>query len=371
MTDRPAPLPPGSTIGILGGGQLGRMLSLAAAELGLKTHIFCPDPESPAFDVAAHTTIAAYDDEGALEIFAGAVDVVTYEFENIDVSAVELLQKTCPVRPGPRALAVSQDRLSEKDFLVEAGVAVGAYRAAASEEELAEALAEIGTPAILKTRRFGYDGKGQARIASPEDAAAAFAALGRAPAILEAVVPFSREISVIGVRGVGGEVAAYDVSENVHRDHILHISTVPARISDATAAKALEIAEKILSGLDYVGVIGVELFVVEDQSGEGAGETLLVNEIAPRVHNSGHWTQDGCAVSQFQNHIRAVAGWPLGATGRHSNAVMTNLIGEEAEGWQALAGEPGASLHLYGKREVRPGRKMGHVTRLSPRGPAA
>ncbi|MBZ8133083.1 5-(carboxyamino)imidazole ribonucleotide synthase [Afifella sp. IM 167] len=367
MAEDGGALPPGATIGILGGGQLGRMLSLAAAELGLKTHIFCPDRESPAFDVAAHTTIAAYDDAAALALFAGAVDVVTYEFENIDVAAAELLEKTCPVRPGPKALAVSQDRLKEKNFLREAGVAVGAYRAAASEEELADALAEIGAPAILKTRRFGYDGKGQARIGAPDEAAAAFESIGRAPAILEALVPFTREVSVIGVRSVTGEVAAYDVTENVHRNHILHTSTVPAQIQPATVEKAREIAARILSALDYVGVIGVELFVV----GEGEAETLLVNEIAPRVHNSGHWTQDGCSVSQFQNHIRAVAGWPLGATERHSNAVMTNLIGAEAEAWQGLAAEPGAALHLYGKREVRPGRKMGHVTRLRPRAPAA
>ncbi|WP_026381523.1 5-(carboxyamino)imidazole ribonucleotide synthase [Afifella pfennigii] len=359
-------LKPGATIGILGGGQLGRMLANAAAELGFRTHIFCPDPDSPAFDVAAHATIADYDDEAALKAFAEAVDVVTYEFENIDVAAAELLAAHGKVRPGPRALAVAQDRLTEKDFLSQIGVPVGAYRPVASEAELAAALKEIGAPAILKTRRFGYDGKGQARIEAPEEAGEAFAAIGGAPAILEVLVPFAREVSVIGVRGLAGASAVYDVTENVHRHHILHTSSAPAAIAPQTAEAARQIAVSVMDALDYVGVIGVEFFVL----GEGAGERLLVNEIAPRVHNSGHWTQDGCTCSQFQNHIRAVAGWPLGTTERHSDAVMTNLIGEETGQWAQLAGEAGACLHLYGKREMRPGRKMGHVTRLSPLRPA-
>ncbi|MCT8268146.1 5-(carboxyamino)imidazole ribonucleotide synthase [Afifella sp. JA880] len=360
--DHTGALAPGATIGILGGGQLGRMLAVAAAQLGLSTHVFCPDPDSPAFDVSAHYTVAPYDDPRALEAFAADVDVVTYEFENIAVDAAELLAGTCPVRPGPRALEVAQDRFNEKSFLTGAGVPVGPYAAIGDLEGLKAALQHLKTPAILKTRRFGYDGKGQVRIDDAKDAEAAYEAIARAPAVLEAFVPFSREVSVIAVRGVNGETAVYDVPENVHRNHILHTSTVPANISLATRQKAAEIAATIVSELDYIGVIGVELFVIEVKG----SELLLVNEIAPRVHNSGHWTRDACVCSQFENHIRAIAGWPLGSVSRHSDAVMTNLIGEEAEDWQALAGENNCCLTLYGKREIRPGRKMGHVTRLQP-----
>ena len=353
-------LPPGSTIGILGGGQLGRMIALAAARLGLKCHIYCPDADSPAFDVAAARTVAAYQDEHALAGFAEAADVVTYEFENVELACVERLSEAVPVRPGPKALAVSQDRLMEKEFLAGLGIATAAFARVDDPGSLEAALDAIGRPAILKTRRFGYDGKGQAVIGESADAAAALAAVGRAPAILEGFVPFAREISVIAVRDAAGRFAAYDPAENVHRDGILHTSTVPARTAPETAKAARRTAQTIVEGLDYVGVIGVEFFVTE----EGGAERLRVNEFAPRVHNSGHWTEDACAVSQFENHVRAVAGWPLGPTGRDFDVVMTNLIGAEAGRWGALAADPAARLHLYGKREPRAGRKMGHVNRI-------
>ena len=357
-------LPPGSTIGILGGGQLGRMLALAAARLGLKCHIYCPDPESPAFDVAAAKTAAPYEDRDALSTFARAVQVVTYEFENVDVGAAEFLAEIVPVRPGPRALAVSQDRLTEKQFLNGLGIGTAPFADVPDDAMLGDAIGRIGLPAILKSRRFGYDGKGQARLAESGDPMAAYRAGGAGAAILEGLVPFAREVSIIAARALDGSIVAYDVAENVHRDGILATSTVPATLLPATAAEALEIARKILDALDYVGVIGIELFVVE----EGGAERLLVNEFAPRVHNSGHWTEDACLTSQFENHIRAVAGWPLGSPARHSDVVMTNLIGADAEHWQSIAAEPDARLHLYGKREFRAGRKMGHVNRIRPIG---
>ena len=354
-------LAPGSTIGIFGGGQLGRMLALAAAPLGLKCHIYCPDPQSPAFDVAAARTIAAYDDEDALARFADSVDAVTYEFENINLAAVERLAELVPVRPDARALAVAQDRLAEKAFLQDAGIAVAPFAGVDSTADLDKAVAAIGRPAVLKTRRLGYDGKGQTPITKDTDLAGALELVGGAASILEGFVDFTKEVSVIAVRGADGATACYDVVENVHRQHILHTSTVPAAIAPQTAADARRIAEHIMVALGYIGVLGVEFFVTE---ADGC-ETLLVNEIAPRVHNSGHWTQDACAVSQFENHIRAVAGWPLGPTRRHKDTVMTNLIGAEADAWSELAADPAARLHLYGKSESRPGRKMGHVNRLS------
>ena len=353
-------LAPGATIGILGGGQLGRMLALAAAPLGLNCHVYWPDADSPAFDVAAETSIAAYDDTTALAAFARAIDVATYEFENVPVAAVEALSETVPVRPGRKALAASQDRLHEKRFVSDLGIAVAAFAPVDDRASLDRALAAIGVPAILKTRRLGYDGKGQAVIRSAGEAGAALAALHGTPAILEQFVPFAREISVIGVRAADGAFVAYDPAENVHRDGILAASTLPAAIDARTAEEARRITERIVEALDYVGAVGVELFV------RRADAALIVNEFAPRVHNSGHWTEDACDVSQFENHIRAVAGWPLGPTTRHADVVMTNLIGEDADGWSALAAEPGARLHLYGKREVRAGRKMGHVNRLMP-----
>lgn len=349
-------LKPGSTIGILGGGQLGRMLALAAARLGLKTHIFDPAPNGPAEQVADRTTVAAYEDEAALLAFAEAVDVVTYEFENIPTSALDLLEAHRPIRPTRQALAVSQDRMTEKTFLQDLGLKVAPFAAVDTAEDLDAALATIGAPAILKTRRFGYDGKGQARIKAPEDAPEALAAMAGAPAILEGFVNFTHEVSVIGARAVDGAVACFDPGENVHVDGILSTTTVPARLSVSQRTDAVLLAGRILNALEYVGVMGVELFVTP--------QGLVVNEIAPRVHNSGHWTQNGCVVDQFEQHIRAVAGWPLGDGSRHSDVVMENLIGDEADQWPQIAAEPNAALHLYGKAEARPGRKMGHVNRV-------
>jgi 5-(carboxyamino)imidazole ribonucleotide synthase len=355
------PLPPGSRVGILGGGQLARMLTLAAARLGLDCHIFAPEPDSPAFAVAAAHSLARYDDFAALEAFARQVDVITYEFENVPADTAAFLAQHVPVAPGVAALQTAQDRVSEKSFIAGLGIPVAPFAAVSSLAELEEALARIGRPAVLKTRRFGYDGKGQTKILASTDPGAAFAEIGRHPAVLEGFVSFSCEVSVIAARGWSGEVAVYDVPENHHENHILKTSTIPARISSAVAGRARAYGGKIIDALGYVGVIGIEMFV--------SGEEVIVNEIAPRVHNSGHWTMDACHVSQFEQHIRAVCGWPLGTAERHSDVVMTNLLGEDAARWRELAAEPGLHIHLYGKREARPGRKMGHVNRLSPRQP--
>jgi 5-(carboxyamino)imidazole ribonucleotide synthase len=357
------PLPPNSVIGILGGGQLGRMLALAAARLGLRCHIFAPEPESPAFQVAAAHTCAPYDDADALQAFAGTIDVVTYEFENVPAETAAILARLKPLAPGAEALATSQDRLAEKTFLVRIGLATAAFAPVDDPAGLDRAVAQIGRPAILKTRRFGYDGKGQISIRHDTPLDAAWAAIGGRSAILEGFVDFEKEASVIAARGWDGSVAIYDVPENRHTNHILRQSIVPAAIAAETAAQARDIAARITSALDYVGVIGVELFLAR----EGGRERLVVNEIAPRVHNSGHWTMDACVVSQFEQHIRAVAGWPLGNTHRHSDVVMTNLLGDEVQDWQKLAGEPQAGVHLYGKTNSLPGRKMGHINRLTPR----
>jgi 5-(carboxyamino)imidazole ribonucleotide synthase len=357
------PLPPNSVIGILGGGQLGRMLALAAARLGLKCHIFAPEPESPAFQVAASHTCAAYTDFKALEAFAAAVDVVTYEFENVPAETAAILGRIRPLAPGAEALATSQDRLVEKAFLTSIGLATAPFAEVDGPAGLDKAAARIGRPSILKTRRFGYDGKGQIGITAETPLDAAWAAIGARPAILEGFVEFEKEVSVIAARGWDGAIAVYDVPENRHANHILRESMVPAAIAPETAKAAREIARRITAALDYVGVIGVELFLARK---EGA-ERLIVNEIAPRVHNSGHWTMDACLVSQFEQHIRAVAGWPLGSPERHSDVVMTNLLGDEAQDWQRLAGEPRSGLHLYGKTRSPPGRKMGHINRLTPR----
>jgi 5-(carboxyamino)imidazole ribonucleotide synthase len=346
----------GATIGILGGGQLGRMLSVAASRLGFKTHIFEPGANPPAADVAHAVTTAAYENEAALRAFAATVDVITYEFENIPTSALDLLETLKPIRPNRKALAVSQDRLTEKAFLTDLGLKTAPFAAVDDAVDLAEAIAEIGTPAILKTRRFGYDGKGQSRLKSAEDAETALADMAGAPAILEGFVNFTHEVSVIGTRGVDGEVACFDPGENVHRDGILHTTTVPANLTASQKMDAVLLTAKILNALKYVGTMGVELFVTP--------QGLIVNEIAPRVHNSGHWTQNGCAVDQFEQHIRAVAGWPLGDGKRHSDVVMENLIGDDMDRVPDIAKEPNAALHLYGKAETKPGRKMGHVNRV-------
>lgn len=358
MSEHP-PLAPGATIGILGGGQLGRMLSMAAARLGLRCHIYEPGAAPPAADVAHAVTTASYADADALAAFAAAVDVITYEFENVPASALDRLGALRPIRPGLRALATSQDRLTEKRFLQDLGLATAPFAPVEDAADLRAALEAIGCPAILKTRRMGYDGKGQARIAAPAGAEAALAALRGAPAILEGFVAFSHEVSVIGARGLDGSVACYDPGENLHEDGILRTTTVPARLSPGQRSDAVLIAARILNALDYVGVLGVELFVTPGG--------LIVNEFAPRVHNSGHWTQNGCLIDQFEQHIRAVAGWPLGDGTRHSNVTMENLIGADIDRLPALARE-GAALHLYGKGAPRPGRKMGHVNRVT--GPA-
>jgi 5-(carboxyamino)imidazole ribonucleotide synthase len=354
MTDT---LPTGSTIGILGGGQLGRMLSVAASRLGFKTHIFEPGANPPAAHVADRVTTASYDDLDALARFAASVDVVTYEFENIPTAALDVLEKTHPIRPNRRALAVSQDRIAEKDFLTALGLTTAPYAAVNTAHDLHHALDRIGTPAILKTTRLGYDGKGQARLHSRADADAALAAMQGAPAVLEGFIAFTHEVSVIAARGTDGSVACYDPGENVHKDGILATTTIPARLSPSQRTDAILLAARILNALDYVGVMGVELFVTPS--------SLIVNEIAPRVHNSGHWTQNGCAVDQFEQHIRAVAGWPLGDGSRHSDVVMENLIGDDILRVPAIAKERNAALHLYGKSEARPGRKMGHVNRIT------
>lgn len=357
---RELPLSRGATIGIMGGGQLGRMLAMAAARLGFRTHIFAPAGDNPAFAVAHACTEAAFDDRAALQEFAQACDVITYEWENVPVSACDIIEATCPVRPRPDVLRVSQDRIAEKSFISGLRIPVPDFHPAASVAELAEAVSHIGRPAVLKTRRFGYDGKGQARIKDDTDLAAAFAEIGEQPAILEAFVSFQREVSVIAARAADGAIACFDLAENVHENGILRSSAVPARLKSRTATQARDIAGTLLEALDYVGVIGVELFL----SVSGGTETLMVNEIAPRVHNSGHWTEAACHVSQFEQHIRAIAGWPLGDTRRHSDCVMENLLGEEIEATPSLAAIPGMVVHDYGKAQVREGRKMGHVTRL-------
>ncbi|MCV6584619.1 MAG: 5-(carboxyamino)imidazole ribonucleotide synthase [Marinibacterium sp.] len=353
MTDA---LPAGAVIGILGGGQLGRMLSVAAARLGLRSHIFEPGANPPAGHVADQVTTAAYDDADALRRFADAVDVITYEFENIPTSALDLLEQLRPIHPRREALRVSQDRLVEKDFLSGLGLTTAPYADVPDLDALTAALAGIGAPAILKTRRFGYDGKGQVRITDAADAAEAMDALQGAPAILEGMVDFEREISVIAARSADGAVACFDPGENVHDGGILRTTTVPARISAAQRTDAVLLAGRILNALEYVGVMGVELFVTRGG--------LVVNEIAPRVHNSGHWTQNGCAVDQFEQHIRAVAGWPLGDGERHADVVMENLIGDDMDRVPGLARNSNCALHLYGKAEVKPGRKMGHINRI-------
>ncbi len=353
-------LKPGSTIGILGGGQLGRMLSVAASRLGYKAHIYEPGA-APAGDVAAQVTQGSYEDLDALATFAASVDLITYEFENIPADALDVLSASTPLYPSRRALEVSQDRLTEKTFLTGIGLTTAPFAAVDSAEDLAKAIADIGTPAILKTRRFGYDGKGQARIMTPDDADQALADMNGAPAILEGFIDFSREISIIAARGRDGAISCYDPGENVHENGILATTTVPAAIAPGLRSDAVLLAARILNALDYVGVMGVELFVTPTG--------LVVNEIAPRVHNSGHWTQAGCAVDQFEQHIRAVTGWPLGDGKRHANVVMDNLIGDDVNKAAALAAQPGTQIHLYGKADTRPGRKMGHVNRVT--GPAA
>jgi len=354
------PLAPGSRIGILGGGQLGRMLALAAAPLGYRCHIFAPEAETPAGAVAERSTRAAYDDIAALSRFAAEIDVATYEFENIPAEPVAALAELVPVRPGVDALRIAQDRLFEKDYCHRQGAETAPFHPVQSLDDLKAAIAKLGLPLILKTRRMGYDGKGQQRIDRADQAEAAFHALKSDLLIAEGFVPFERELSVVLARGMDGSIASFGPVENVHEHHILRRSFAPARIDAALATEAENVARRLIGGLDYVGVLAVEMFALKDG--------IKVNELAPRVHNSGHWTLDASLTSQFEQHIRAIAGLPLGEPDRHSDAVMENLIGSEIERWPELAAEPATKLHHYGKTEARPGRKMGHITRLFPLG---
>ncbi len=360
---RPRQLPPGSTIGILGGGQLGRMLAMAAAKLGLRTHIYSDEADCPAFDVTPRQTVGDFTDLERLATFAKGVDVVTYEFENVPVDAAHALSHTVPVWPGARALEVAQDRLVEKTFVAGLGVPVAPFAAVDNLDDLDRGLQRFGGSGILKTRRLGYDGKGQVVLAPGDDPAAALSDIGHAPAVLEQRMSFACEVSVLVVRGGGGAVAFYDIPVNTHAGGILRRSVVPSALGDAEVELACSLAHRIAEALDYVGVLAVEMFFMGPQ----ADPALMVNEIAPRVHNSGHWTMDACYVDQFENHIRAVAGWPLGSTARHSDAEMLNLLGVEADAWAGIAADEGAMLHLYGKREARNGRKMGHVNKLRPK----
>ena len=354
------PLAPGSTIGILGGGQLGRMLALAAARLGFDVGVLTPEADSPASRVAAFTLVAPYDDPDALAALARRCQVITFEFENVPAGVVrQLAELGAEVAPGALALATAQDRVAEKSFFEANGVPTVAFAEIDAVEDIERALERLGAPAVLKTRREGYDGKGQTWVQGPGDVAAAWDRIGRKPAILEAKCAFVREVSVIAARGRDGQVADYPLAENVHENGVLRRSIAPAVASDKVRAEADRIATALLTRLGYVGVMGIEMFELEDG-------TLLVNEIAPRVHNSGHWTLDACEVDQFEQHIRAVAGWPLGPATMLAAVEMLNLLGDEAEDWASLAADPSARVWFYGKRGVKPGRKMGHVNRLKP-----
>jgi 5-(carboxyamino)imidazole ribonucleotide synthase len=356
-------LAPGATVGILGSGQLGRMLAMAALKLGLRCHIYAPESDAPAYDAASARTVASFEEEEALARFAEAVDVITYEFENVPIACAEFLAERKPVRPGARALALTQDRLVEKSFLRELELATAPFAGVDDAGALVRAVADLGRPSILKTRRFGYDGKGQTLIREGSNVSALHRSLGGGPMILEGFIPFEREASVVAARSLEGAVAAFDLCENEHERHILARTRVPARVGPGVEEAAKAIAGRVLEALDYIGVLAVELFVARGPDGV---ETLLVNEMAPRVHNSGHWTIEGAQTSQFEQHIRAIAGWPLGSTARRGRIEMHNLIGEEAEEWRDILAQPDLSLHLYGKLETRPGRKMGHVTRVLP-----
>jgi 5-(carboxyamino)imidazole ribonucleotide synthase len=357
-------VPPGSSIGIVGGGQLGRMLAMAAAQLGYRCHIYAPDESPPAAEVAAEFTRGEYDDEAALARFGASVAVATYEFENIAAGPLAALAEQVPLYPPRRALEIAQDRLAEKEFVIGLGGRPAPFAAVGSQEELAEALTAIGTPAILKTRRFGYDGKGQARIMTAQEAGAAWAAMRGAPALLEGFIDFAAEFSILLCRGRSGETVLWDAPRNRHKDGILDSSCVPGgEAVVGCVAEAEVLARQVADALDYVGVLAIEFFAT--------AEGPVFNEMAPRVHNSGHWTIEGSLSSQFENHIRAICGLPLGATGLVVPEVtMRNLIGADAEQWQELLADRAAHVHLYGKGEARPGRKMGHVTWLGGTCPA-
>jgi 5-(carboxyamino)imidazole ribonucleotide synthase len=360
LSDVAFPLPPGSVIGVLGGGQLGRMLAMAASRLGFDVAVLDPERSAPAHRVAAHAIVGDYDEPEALEALASLADVITFEFENVPARAIEILQTLgAEVAPTGRALAIAQDRLDEKQFLNEAGEPTVAFAEVAGPDDIVAALEKLGRPLLIKGRRGGYDGKGQAWVQQPREAPVVFSSIGAQPAIAETPADFRRELSVIAARGRDGEIALYPLAENHHEGGILRRTVAPAKVTPQTMAQAERIAATLLSALGYVGVIGIELFERDDGK-------LLVNEFAPRVHNTGHWTLDGCEVDQFEQHIRAIAGWPLGPTNAIARVEMTNLIGDEANDWARLAAEPETRLWLYGKADVRDGRKMGHVNRLSP-----
>jgi 5-(carboxyamino)imidazole ribonucleotide synthase len=360
-----SPLPPGSTIGILGGGQLGRMSALAAAALGYRCHVYAPEPDSPGMLVAAVRTVAPYEDAAALAAFAAAVDVVTFEFENVPAATLDVLAPLVPCRPGVEALRIGQDRVLEKRFFDSAGLPVGPWREVTSRAELDAAVAALGLPAVLKTTRLGYDGRGQAVLRRPSDLDPAWARLAPRPLILEAFIPFERELSAIAARGADGRLVTFEATENRHAHHILDLSIAPAPVAPATAEAARAHVARLAESLGLVGVLALEMFLLPDGR-------LLANEMAPRPHNSGHWTTDACLFGQFAMHVRAVAGLPLPDPGRHHDAVMKNLVGPESYGsWPELAAQPDVALHLYGKSEARPGRKLGHATRLLASGTVA
>jgi 5-(carboxyamino)imidazole ribonucleotide synthase len=355
----PAAVNPGATIGILGGGQLGRMTALAAATLGFRCHVFATEPDSPAAQVCGLATVAPYCDAAALDRFAAAVDIVTFEFENIPAEAVRRVAALRSLLPRPEILEISQDRLREKDFLRSIGIATTAYREIGDAAALARAMRDFGYPAVLKSVRMGYDGKGQVTLTPELRPDEAWRRMGGEIGILEAFVDFACEISVIVARGRNGAWATYPPVENQHTHHILDTTIAPARITPEIAMRAEAVARRIAEELDLVGVLAVEMFVTQ------AGE-LRVNELAPRPHNSGHWTIDACITSQFEQLVRAICGLPLGSVEHHSDAVMKNLLGDDVEKWREALADPATKLHLYGKREIQPGRKMGHITRLFP-----
>ncbi|HEV7266345.1 MAG TPA: 5-(carboxyamino)imidazole ribonucleotide synthase [Falsiroseomonas sp.] len=360
-----APLPPGSTIGILGGGQLGRMSALAAARLGYRCHVYAPEADSPGMQVAAARSVAGYEDAASLAAFAAAVDVVTFEFENVPAATLDILAPLVPCRPGVEALRIGQDRVLEKRFFETAGLPVGPWREVASRAELDAAVAALGLPAVLKTTRLGYDGRGQAVLRAPQDLDAAWERLAPRPLILEAFIPFEREVSAIAARGADGTVVTFDATENRHSHHILDLSIAPAQVAVEVAMAARAQVARLAEGLGLVGLLALEMFLLPDGR-------LLANEMAPRPHNSGHWTMDACLCGQFEMHVRAVAGLPLPDPARHHDIVMKNLVGPESHArWLDLAAQPGVALHLYGKAEARAGRKLGHATRLLAMGSLA
>ena len=351
-------VPPGSTIGIVGGGQLGRMLALAAAQLGYRCHVYAPDETPPAAEVAAAFTRGAFDDAETLASFGRAIDVATFEFENVPAAALDALKAEVPLFPPIAALEIAQDRLTEKEFVLDLGGRPAPFAAVDSRASLEDALDRIGVPAILKTRRLGYDGKGQVRIDAREQAESAWEEVGGAPSVLEGFVAFDAEFSILLCRDAGGDTRSWDAPLNLHAGGILDRSIVPAPDALGPAIAAADaLSRRIVDALDYVGTIAFEYFAV--------GDNALFNEMAPRVHNSGHWTIEGALTSQFENHVRAICGLPLGATDRVCARVeMRNLVGRDVDMWPTLLADPSAHLHLYGKKNARPGRKMGHVTRL-------